>query len=1569
MVNIKAAQAGRTHSPSVRSGFWRGIGVVVAATVITVTVMVPVAAAQGPTSVSNVSVAVTGPSDAAGALSEFTFNFTTSASGAMSQAGGSEWYAVFPSGTGLNGSGQVTDTTTGNVVGGIGTCATDTLCGTFYGGVKINAGDTLSVDATAQILPAAGTGYTIAVHTSSDTTPATSSNSFGVVPTQAVSAVSVAEVGPSDAAGALSEFTFSFKTSSTGALWQSDNSEWYAVFPSGTGLNGSGQVTDTTTGNVVGGIGTCATDTLCGTFYGGVKINAGDTLSVDATAQILPAAGTGYTIAVHTSSDSTPATSSNSFGVVPTQAVSAVSVAEVGPSDAAGALSEFTFSFKTSSTGALWQSDNSEWYAVFPSGTGLNGSGQVTDTTTGNVVGGIGTCATDTLCGTFYGGVKINAGDTLSVDATAQILPAAGTGYTIAVHTSSDSTPATSSNSFGVVPTQAVSAVSVAEVGPSDAAGALSEFTFSFKTSSTGALWQSDNSEWYAVFPSGTGLNGSGQVTDTTTGNVVGGIGTCATDTLCGTLYGGVKINAGDTLSVDATAQILPAAGTGYTIAVHTSSDTTPATSSNSFKVTAAQATSALTVSVSNDDAGADGVTYAVTFKTSSTGALWQSDNGEWYINLPSGTVVNGSGQVTDTTTGQVVGGIGTCATDTLCGTLYGGVKINAGDTLQVVATDITNTTTTGSQTLKVTTSSDTVAADGAYAIGQSASISGTVLDAASNPVDGAPVQACPADGGPCQLGTSGTGGAYTLVGEATGTYTVIAHPPPNAAGAESGPISVSTTIPNSVTGIDPQLVATVVMPSGTTLTSGGTTQEGNVPFVNWGNPITYNVTGCNGGFGEVSITAVNTSTGQLQTDNYPLIETPAGSGNYVAQIPPLAPLHGSMSMQYTIACPGHTSMLPDSGTTAGGTSVIIGGSGFTGASAVTFGGVKAGSFTVVSENYILATTPAGTGTAPVDVTVGGTTTTIGAFTYDGVTGISPASGAAAGGTTVTITGSGFTDVQGVMFGLLPATSFTVVSPTEIRATAPACLGTVAIQVTNSFGNTDPVSGSMFQCTGGPPGSSSLVEGTGPDAMYGYAQQIETYVASGQSGGWDGGTTTYCVPIDVGGIWNSASEILEAFSPLNVIAGTLATSGGLAAAGVLAADPITAVVFVPVGVLAWTLFWYEHGKKPNNGGNCGYIDPSGTVVNTSGSPVDGATVTLLQQQVPPTGPFSAVDPASGDIEPATNPETTGSSGTFDWDALAGTYEAQAASSSCYAPGHPSDPDVTTPSFTLPPPAVGLTLTLDCPGSSTTTPTVTGLSSSDGNSGGGEVVEIDGTGLTGASTVHFGNAAASGVTVLSDNALAAIAPAGSSTVDVTVTTPGGTSGTSSADQYTYVTPLSGSTVPSITKVAPDVGPTSGNTEVTLKGKNLSDATQILVGGQAATEVTDVSATEVEAIVPAASVAAGAVSVEALSPNGESKVTVKDVFKYEDFSAPPSVTKVSPASGSAHGGTKVTIKGTNLTGTVEVRFGTMAASGFKVNSSGTKITVDAPPGSAGTVDITITRPGGVSAVTLADRFQYT
>jgi hypothetical protein len=58
-------------------------------------------------------------------------------------------------------------------------------------------------------------------------------------------------------------------------------------------------------------------------------------------------------------------------------------------------------------------------------------------------------------------------------------------------------------------------------------------------------------------------------------------------------------------------------------------------------------------------------------------------------------------------------------------------------------------------------------------------------------------------------------------------------------------------------------------------------------------------------------------------------------------------------------------------------------------------------------------------------------------------------------------------------------------------------------------------------------------------------------------------------------------------------------------------------------------------------------------------------------------------------------------------------------------------------------------------------------------------------LTGATLVDFGTTPATGVTVVNSTTITADSPAGSGVVDVNVTTPGGKSATSSADQFTYV----------------------------------------------------------------------------------------------------------------------------------------------------------------------------------------
>jgi hypothetical protein len=82
--------------------------------------------------------------------------------------------------------------------------------------------------------------------------------------------------------------------------------------------------------------------------------------------------------------------------------------------------------------------------------------------------------------------------------------------------------------------------------------------------------------------------------------------------------------------------------------------------------------------------------------------------------------------------------------------------------------------------------------------------------------------------------------------------------------------------------------------------------------------------------------------------------------------------------------------------------------------------------------------------------------------------------------------------------------------------------------------------------------------------------------------------------------------------------------------------------------------------------------------------------------------------------------------------------------------------------------------------------------------------------------------------------------------------------------------------------------------------------------------------------------------------------------------PTVTSVSPSSGSTAGGTSVTITGTNLSAVSAVRFGSTAAS-FTLNSA-TSMTATSPAGAAGTVDVSVTNSTGTSATSPNDQFTY-
>jgi hypothetical protein len=84
-------------------------------------------------------------------------------------------------------------------------------------------------------------------------------------------------------------------------------------------------------------------------------------------------------------------------------------------------------------------------------------------------------------------------------------------------------------------------------------------------------------------------------------------------------------------------------------------------------------------------------------------------------------------------------------------------------------------------------------------------------------------------------------------------------------------------------------------------------------------------------------------------------------------------------------------------------------------------------------------------------------------------------------------------------------------------------------------------------------------------------------------------------------------------------------------------------------------------------------------------------------------------------------------------------------------------------------------------------------------------------------------------------------------------------------------------------------------------------------------------------------------------------------------PPTVTKVTPASGPRAGGTSVTITGTGFANPATVNFASSPATGVTVQSS-TSITAVSPAGSKGLVNVTVTTSAGTSVVNKKDHFRY-
>src|SRR5439155_20637436 len=98
------------------------------------------------------------------------------------------------------------------------------------------------------------------------------------------------------------------------------------------------------------------------------------------------------------------------------------------------------------------------------------------------------------------------------------------------------------------------------------------------------------------------------------------------------------------------------------------------------------------------------------------------------------------------------------------------------------------------------------------------------------------------------------------------------------------------------------------------------------------------------------------------------------------------------------------------------------------------------------------------------------------------VTGVRPGSGPSAGGTSVTVSGSGITAAGGVRFGGTPAATFSVVSDTQILAVSPPGTGTVDVMVLSASGGASSTSQADQFAYIPAPAVTAITPNTGPVA-------------------------------------------------------------------------------------------------------------------------------------------------------------------------------------------------------------------------------------------------------------------------------------------------------------------------------------------------------------------------------------------------------------------------------------------------------------------------------------------------------
>ena len=258
----------------------------------------------------------------------------------------------------------------------------------------------------------------------------------------------------------------------------------------------------------------------------------------------------------------------------------------------------------------------------------------------------------------------------------------------------------------------------------------------------------------------------------------------------------------------------------------------------------------------------------------------------------------------------------------------------------------------------------------------------------------------------------------------------------------------------------------------------------------------------------------------------------------------------------------------------------------------------------------------------------------------------------------------------------------------------------------------------------------------------------------------------------------------------------------------------------------------------------------------------------------------------------------------------------------------------------------------------TAPSVSSIRPNEGSASGGTLVEIQGSGFLAGATVQFAEMECSQVEVSSSTKLVCRTPPHMpGVVSIRVTNSDRQSGALS-DAFTY------RAAPIVSSISPTYGSVTGGTSLWVTGSGFLPGANVSVGGGACSQVTIVSSSSLTCLTPVGT-SGDAQDVVVTNSDGQSG----NLSRAYTYYYPPTIEAVSPTSGPLAGGTRLTVTGTHfLSGNMTVTVGTRPCSSVDVVNANSLTCVVPMSAQEGSVDVTVAISQTTFSSTLPSSYSY-